>query len=70
MDGPTSHRSELVYTGHSQVNRDQDEHDPPVKERTRPAAGLCMHGALTELARILLLCVRWLHASHHITQLF
>ena len=69
MDGPTSHRSELVYAGHGQVNCDQDEHNPPVEERTCPAMGLSTCGASTELARILLLCARWLHASHHTTRL-
>ena len=67
MDGPTSHWGELVYAGHCQVNRDQDKREPPVEERTRPALGLCTHGVSTELARVLLLCARWLYASYHTT---
>ena len=67
-DGPTSHWGELIYAGHCQVNHDQDERDPPAKERARPAMGRHMCGASTELAHILLLCVRWCYASCHTTR--
>ena len=54
---PASHGDELIYTGHDQVDQYQDERDPPVEERTRPAAGWRAHGASAELTRILhLLC--------------
>ena len=67
MDGPTSHQGELVYTGHCQVNHDQDECDPPVEERALPE-GRRMHGAPTELARILLLCTCWCYAPYRTTR--
>ena len=64
-DGPASHQGELVYTGHSQVNHDQDECNPPVEECPRPATGLYACGASTKLAHILVLCACWLYASYH-----
>ena len=67
-DGPTSHRGELVYAGHCQVNHNQDERNPPVEERALPAAGQRTHDAPTELAHILLLCARWRYASYRNTQ--
>ena len=58
-DHPASHGDELVYAGHDQVDKYQDERDPPVEERARPAARQHARGALAELARVLcLLCRR------------
>ena len=57
-DDPTSHRGKLVYTGSRQVNHDQEERDPPVKERALPSMGQFARGAPTKLARVLLLYVR------------
>ena len=59
MDDPTSHRGELIYTGSRQVNHDQEERDPPVEERARPAVGWRAFGASTKLACVLLLCAHW-----------
>ena len=56
MNGPTSHWGELAYAGPDQISQYQAEHDPPVEERTCPAAGRCVRGASAELARVLLLC--------------
>ena len=55
-DGPTSHRGELVYAGHDQIDQHQGEHDLSVEDRGHPAAGRCSRGASAELARVLLLC--------------
>ena len=63
----TGASSFTLVSGHYQVSRDQDEHDPPVEEHTRPAIGLCTCGTSTKLARVLLLCVHWLYASHRTT---
>ena len=64
MDHPASHGDELVYAGHDQVDQYQDERNPPVEERGRPATHWCTCSALAELTRILrLLCRRVLRAT-------
>ena len=55
-NGPTSHWGELVYAGPDHIDQYQAEHDPPVEERARPAAGWRARSASAELARVLLLC--------------
>ena len=60
-DNPTSHWGKVVHAGNHQVNHDQGEHVPPVEELDPPAAGRCMLGAPTDLARALRLCICWLH---------
>ena len=68
-DGPTSHRGEVVYAGRDQVDQHDDERDPPVEERAHPAAGRRAHGALAELARVLLLCTYCCYAPRRTTRL-
>ena len=68
-DGPTSHRGELVYAGHDQVDQYQDERDPPVEERALPATSQHVRGALAKLAHVLLLCTLCCYASYHTTRL-
>ena len=68
-DGPTSHRGELVYAGHDQVDQYQAECDPPVEERACPATGQRACSASAELARVLLLCSLRCYISYHTTWL-
>ena len=68
-DGPISHRGELVYAKHGQVDQYQDERYPPVEERTRPAASRRACGASAELACVLLLYMRCCYASYHTMRL-
>ena len=69
MDGPTSHRGELVYAGRDQIDQHQCEHDLLVEDRGYPAAGRRSRSALAELARVLLLCTYCCYAPRRTTRL-
>ena len=68
-DNPTSHWGEVVYAGEHQVNQNQEERVPPVKELAPLDAGRRALSTSTDLARALHLCMRWLrntlHAKRH-----
>ena len=67
-DHPASYGGELIHAGRDQVDQHQDERDPPVEERARPAARRHARGALAELACVLLLCLLCCYVSYHTTR--
>ena len=67
-DNPTSHWGEVICAGDCQVNHNQGERVPSVKELAPPDAAWRALGAPTDLACALLLCVRWLRDVPHAAQ--